>query len=121
MSTDTPDAGEHFNKLGEDYERFTSGTTRLIAHHLAVHSEPIKEDSVILDNASGPGILVEEVISNLPDHVKPQIKAVDLSPALIDVLRHKADQRKCKSPRLSILNSSFSDHVFTSSRKSDIP
>jgi len=83
---------EHFNNVAANYERSTGGATRTVAKHVASLISPIASHSKILDNASGTGIVIEEILHSIKDKdVRDSVAftAVDASPAMIDIIKAK--------------------------------
>jgi ubiquinone/menaquinone biosynthesis C-methylase UbiE len=95
--------GAHFDKIAAEYESSTGNTTRVVAAHVAELLSPIAANSSILDNASGTGIMVERLLAANPD---PQITStldvtcVDASPAMINLLKSKAESWPISSSQL---------------------
>lgn len=88
MSTKT--ALEHFDEAAETYEMLTGGSTRELARYLLDLTPDIYSSSTILDNACGPAVLTDELLSKLPKDVgPPTINAVDGSPRMIDLARKR--------------------------------
>ncbi|KAI9374607.1 S-adenosyl-L-methionine-dependent methyltransferase [Aspergillus egyptiacus] len=82
-------AGAAFDKSSDVYERMTGGCTREVAKFLLTLSPQVDSSSVILDNACGTGIVVEEILSQFPD-AKPTIFAADVAPNMIAKFKDKA-------------------------------
>ena len=84
---------EHFNKIASHYEARTGGATRVIAKHLAVLSSPLGPDAHVLDNASGPGIVIDELLARTDRNPRGRLKitAVDAAPSMIDLIRTKSE------------------------------
>lgn len=61
------DTQSHFNKKATEYERSTGGAIRVTAQYLASLISPIPSDARILDNATGTGVVVEELINSIKD------------------------------------------------------
>lgn len=86
-----------FSSAAESYDKATGGATRHIARQLATISPPLDSNSVILDNACGTGIVIEELqkhLSSISSSVKPQVIAADASAAMIDALQGKLKRAK---------------------------
>jgi ubiquinone/menaquinone biosynthesis C-methylase UbiE len=82
-----------FQAIAIDYERMLGGTTRVIARHIIAQAPPIDASSVVLDNACGNGIVIEEIYATLPPSTHPVIEAADLAPAMVDLLKANSQQR----------------------------
>lgn len=87
-----------FGDFATKYEKGTGGTTRYIAQRLMERSPPFLDGSVILDNACGTGIVVEEVQNTIlsspdtaKDNIKIQVYAADAATQMVDILRAKAN------------------------------
>lgn len=86
-----------FSSTANKYDKATGGATRHIAKVLASISPPFSDDSRILDNACGTGIVLEELQRHLlaiSSSVKPTVIATDASPAMIEALQGKLKQAK---------------------------
>jgi hypothetical protein len=71
---------EHlFLKVAETYEDSVP-FTKDIAQAVIKRMPPITSDSIILDNACGPGIVSGQITKSLPSNTTPQFFAADLSP-----------------------------------------
>ena len=87
------DAQSHFSKKASEYERSTGGATRVTAKYLANLISPVPSDIKILDNATGTGVVVEELLNGIKDddaRDSVSFTAVDAAPGMIDVLKAKA-------------------------------
>jgi len=87
-------AAEHFNSTAAQYERSTGGCTRELARDLLdlPDLENIySPDSLVLDNACGTGIVVEEIIKRCTnDKIPiPTITAVDAAENMVGQARAK--------------------------------
>ena len=81
---------EHFNKVATTYEPPATAQSSPIARSLIAFAPPISQESIVLDNASGPGTITTEILKHTaPDNTPPRIYAADISPAMIEVLRQK--------------------------------
>ena len=78
---------KYFHHLSQTYPRQTGNSTRNLFAQIAHRVAPILSDSIIHDNASGPGTATGVILSNLPPDVHPQIVATDMVPAMIDAFK----------------------------------
>lgn len=93
-STQSIYAQQHFQNVAASYEKNAGGSTRAVAKHLVSLASPITTNSKILDNACGTGIVIDELLASITDEAVKQsliITAVDASPAMIDILKGKAE------------------------------
>jgi ubiquinone/menaquinone biosynthesis C-methylase UbiE len=83
----------HFEKVAQTYEKDGQGLQNAICRTLlSMASElghPVTKSSVVLDNASGPGILTGELLKQCPPDEVPELHAADFSAAMIRVLDAK--------------------------------
>ena len=87
------DTQSHFNKKAAEYERATGGATRVTAQYLASLISLLPSDARILDNATGTGVVVEELINSVKDENARKtmsFTAVDVAPGMMNVLKAKA-------------------------------
>lgn len=87
-------AQDYFQNLAAKYERAAGGSTHVIAKHLASLASPIAANAKILDNASGTGIVIDRLLSSIPEATVREtlrITAVDVSSAMLDVLNAKVE------------------------------
>jgi ubiquinone/menaquinone biosynthesis C-methylase UbiE len=78
-----------FDKFAASYES-SSAPMKHLANHLLVLGPALTQQSVVLDNACGHGIVTGEIL-NLPAARRPAvIHAADFSPKMIEILRDKA-------------------------------
>jgi ubiquinone/menaquinone biosynthesis C-methylase UbiE len=114
------DPSSHFEKVASTYEQ-TSTVMKEIASHLLNLSPPLTPDSVIHDNAAGPGIITGEIL-RLPQYSQgsfPTIYATDYSPAMIRALEARAARDGWPSHvvKAQVMNSmdlsAFADNTFT--------
>lgn len=79
------------------YEKSVGGATRDIAQKLISVSPPFTSSSKILDNATGTGIMLEEIQKHISSTdssstLKLPVVAADVAPAMIDCLNAKLKQ-----------------------------
>lgn len=106
---------DHFNKVAATYEyRDVSRATKVVRDLIAL-APPISQTSIVLDNASGPGIIAAEILKqSISADITPQIYAADISPAMIEMLRQK-NLPRVKSDVMDAQELSYSDNTFTHS------
>jgi ubiquinone/menaquinone biosynthesis C-methylase UbiE len=87
-----------------------------IARDLISLGPPISSTSIVLDNASGPGIITGEILNQTASSAggSPIIYAVDISPAMIEMLRKK-NWPSVKSDVMDAQALSYPDNTFTHS------
>jgi ubiquinone/menaquinone biosynthesis C-methylase UbiE len=107
---------EHFDKVAATYEDSRSSSPMIkIARDLISFASPISSTSIVLDNASGPGIITGEILNQSASADRlPTLYAADISPAMIDVLRKK-NWLSVKSDVMDAQALSYPDHTFTHS------
>ena len=108
---------EHFDKVAATYEdsRISSPMNK-IARDLISFGPLISSTSIVLDNASGPGIITGEILNQIASaaDVTPTIYAADISPAMIEMLRKK-NWPGVKSDVMDAQALSYPDNTFTHS------
>ncbi|CZT51467.1 uncharacterized protein RSE6_12614 [Rhynchosporium secalis] len=78
----------YFNKLSKTYALETGNATLNLFATLVSHLAPITPNSIIHDNASGPGTATSVILANLPHGSEcPKFIATDMVPAMIDAFR----------------------------------
>ena len=101
-------AKEHFTNVAKAYERVGGGATRKIAKHLVALASPIEPNARILDNACGPGVVIDEILASVTDApVKDSLKitAADAAQPMLDQLALNAETKwQLPSNQLEILN-----------------
>jgi ubiquinone/menaquinone biosynthesis C-methylase UbiE len=115
--TEPPRFGaEHFDKVAATYEDSRSSSPMMkIARDLISFASPISSTSIVLDNASGPGIITGEILNRSASaDGAPIIYAADISPAMIDILRKK-NWPSVKSSVMDAQALSYPDNTFTHS------
>jgi len=81
-----------FANFADKYEKGTGGTTRYIARKLILSSPPFTDDSKVLDNATGTGIVIEEIQRSLSGtSIRVPVIAADAAGSMIDCLNAKLD------------------------------
>lgn len=81
-----------FANFANKYEKGTGGTTRYIARKLILMSPPFTDDSKVLDNATGTGIVIEEIQRTLSGgRTQVPVIAADAAQPMIDNLNAKVD------------------------------
>ncbi len=114
------DISSHFEKVASTYEH-TSTVMKEIAGELLNLSPTLTSDSVVLDNAAGPGIVTGEILQ-LPQFKEgnhPIIHATDISPAMIRALEARAVRESWPKDAVkgqvmdSMDLSPFPDNMFT--------
>jgi len=114
------DPSSHFEKVASTYED-TSTAMNEMASHLLTLSPPLTPNSVIHDNAAGPGIITGGIL-RLPQFSQgsfPTIHATDYSPAMIRALEARAvrDGWPNSVVKAQVMNSmdlsTFADNTFT--------
>ena len=61
---------------------------KIARDHIA-YGPPISSTSIILDNASGPGIILGEILAQSASIGTPKLYAMDISPVMIEMLQKK--------------------------------
>jgi ubiquinone/menaquinone biosynthesis C-methylase UbiE len=107
---------KHFDKVAATYEpRGASSKISKTAGELIAFAPPISQSSIVLDNASGPGIITGEILRQSESAgAAPQIYAADISPAMIETLRQK-NWTGVKSDVMDAQELSYADDFFTHS------
>jgi ubiquinone/menaquinone biosynthesis C-methylase UbiE len=80
---------QFFDNFAPSYES-SSATMKDIARHLLTLCPSLTPQSVVLDNACGPGIVTGEILSLPAARLPAALHAADFSPKMIDMLRAKA-------------------------------
>lgn len=115
----------HFEKVAASYEE-TSAAMKDTARQLLSLGPPLTAESVVLDNASGPGIVTGEIL-RLPQFAAarddvtllPRIHATDYMPAMISALKARAQREGwpedvVKADVMDSMDlSKFPDNIFT--------
>ncbi|KAH7116102.1 S-adenosyl-L-methionine-dependent methyltransferase [Dendryphion nanum] len=109
-----------FNSIAAGYEVGTGGCTYDTARHIFSLC-PITKDSIILDNACGPGIVAHYLLSAaaFSSQPAPTLHCTDFSPAMIQVARDTfAQLPNAASVSFDVMSGedlSFPDNTFTHS------
>lgn len=87
---------DDWSNFADKYEKSIGITTRYVAKRLLKESPPFSNDSVVLDNACGTGIVTEEVQVTLRSQANVTIKvyAADAAPQMVRVLESKVEKAK---------------------------
>lgn len=102
---------EHFNKVASTYE--TSSPMSKTVRDLISLMPPISSTSIVLDNASGPGIVTQKIIQqSISASTAPTIFAADISPAMIELLKQK-NFPTVKADVMDAQELSYHDNTFT--------
>ncbi|KIW51731.1 hypothetical protein PV05_10420 [Exophiala xenobiotica] len=126
-----PEAGKHryFTELAPKYSQFTGNTTRDLFNEVLDHRNglSISSDSVVHDNAAGPGTAAEALITWCHKHnsaATPKIVVTDYVPAMIEACeairatKHQ-DDALWQSVALAVTDSAdlkdYGDNYFTHS------
>ncbi|SPO02016.1 uncharacterized protein DNG_04689 [Cephalotrichum gorgonifer] len=125
MSTSTPavsappkTALDHFDAVAADYDSSTGGCTREVAEKVISDLLPgINSDSVILDNASGTGIVIDVLLKQLSGGaVKPAIHGVDGAPKMVEIAASRVSgQDNVKTAVMPGESLDFAEETFTHS------
>ena len=74
----------YFNKFSQVYPRQSGHSTENLFASITDHLAPISADSVIHDNAAGPGTATSVILKTLEPEEYPTIIATDMVPAMIE-------------------------------------
>lgn len=119
-STNQTFGAEHFDKVASTYEQKTEKSDPMadIASTIVKLAPAITATSIILDNASGPGVIAGAILKlhDTPS-TQPKIYAADISPGMIAELQKKnwsgVDAAVMDAQNLTYLDDKFS-HTFMS-------
>lgn len=103
-----------FEKMAENYED-SIPIMKDIARSVIKRTPPITSDSIILDNACGPGIVTGQIINGLNSSTAPQFFAADFSPAMVKQLRKHDWAAKVQSEVMDAQELTYADDKFTHS------
>ncbi len=106
------DMEKFFSKQAETYENAASAMHDIARDSIAL-APPITSDSVILDNACGPGIVTGEIMKQSIPGGTPEFYAADYSEAMIKVLRRHDWASKVQASAMDARELKFSDNKFT--------
>ncbi|KAL9619839.1 MAG: hypothetical protein Q9160_005579 [Pyrenula sp. 1 TL-2023] len=109
---------EYFNTLASTYARSTGNSTyKLLSTYLSQTNPPIVDiNSIINDNACGPGTATSAIIAYLRGQEPARIEATDSNPAMVDAAKALIAGRGWKNVRASNEDShglGFEDGTFT--------
>ncbi|KAK4998150.1 hypothetical protein LTR66_002563 [Elasticomyces elasticus] len=111
-----------FDKNAQAYEITTKSITRSVARHLLTRTPPITSDSIIHDNACGPGIVTDEIlklyeVQSPPGAPAPRIEATDYAKGMIDIVNSFVVMKGWTSVRATVMDgqdlSEFHDGEFS--------
>ena len=108
------DSEHFFQKVAETYEDSVP-IMKVIARNVIKRTPPITSDSVILDNACGPGIVTGQIIKESNSNPTPQFFAADLSPAMLEQLRKHDWASKVQAEVMDAQDLKYPDDKFTHS------
>ncbi len=74
----------YFNKFSQIYARQSGNSTLNLFSSITSHLAPISAQSVLHDNASGPGTATSVILRDLSEDAYPKVIATDMVPAMID-------------------------------------
>lgn len=116
QSTGIQSFQEYFRKMSTNYYKQTGGSTQKLLELLLPELDLIIADSVIHDNAAGPIVAAEAVMKHTQS--KPTIHATDLSQAMVDAGKGRADNKGWANVKGDVMNSlklNFADKMFSHS------
>ena len=108
------DMDNFFQKVAETYEDAIP-IMKDIARSVIQRVPPITSDSIILDNACGPGIVSGEIIKQSKPDSTPELFAADYSPAMLEQLRKHDWAAKIHSELMDAQDLKYPDEKFTHS------
>ncbi|KAK3063543.1 hypothetical protein LTS18_014689 [Coniosporium uncinatum] len=102
------------------YEKASAGVTRHVSKHLLSLLPPFTSDSVVHDNACGPGICTMDILEATAKSSSPppRIYATDYSEAMIKGAQDYIDKNKLSNVTAQVMDGSeltFEDDMFTHS------
>ncbi|KAH8834066.1 S-adenosyl-L-methionine-dependent methyltransferase [Flagelloscypha sp. PMI_526] len=109
MTAPADNLPKFFANLAQQYPRQTSNTTRSLFAQILNEIDPVNDDSVIHDNASGPAIATSELMP-LARSTSAKILATDFVPAMVDATNNTVEAHVMNS-----LDLKFPDNHFTHS------
>jgi ubiquinone/menaquinone biosynthesis C-methylase UbiE len=113
----------YFDKVAAKYEG-EAAALKAIASHLLTICPPLTAESVVLDNACGPGIVTGEILKLPAAQIPSALHAADFSPNMIEALRAKssrdgADGQRWKAVQAQVMDAQnlggYADDTFTHS------
>ncbi|KAK0109517.1 hypothetical protein ONS95_002206 [Cadophora gregata] len=109
----------YFTKLSQVYPRQSGNSTANLFASITDQLAPISANSIIHDNASGPGTATGVILKNLKPEEYPTIIATDMVPAMIEAFNSDLAKPKETSKLTGIVMKSeildFPDNHFTHS------
>lgn len=108
------DVGDFFQKMAETYED-SIPIMKDIAQTVIKRTPPITSNSIVLDNACGPGIVTGQIMKQLPSNTSPHFFAADFSPAMLEQLRKHDWASKVQSEVMDAQELKYPDENFTHS------
>jgi len=122
MATKLEEMNEQFNKSAAYYEKAFSSGTRPIAVDALALMPAVTSNSVVHDNACGPGVVTFLVADKAKAErldPMPEIHATDLAEGMIKVTEAGIQKRELKTVKAEVMNSQdlspFKDNMFTHS------
>lgn len=110
-----------FNSIATGYEVGTGGCTYDIARHIFQDICPTTPNSIVLDNACGPGIVSHYLLTSaaLDSQDPPKLYLADFSPAMVQIARDTfASIPNATGATLDVMNGealTYPDDLFTHS------
>lgn len=87
---------EAFSAIADDYERWTAHAADDIFDYMLKNGPPITNESLLIDNACGPGTLLEPLQKHLfstdAQGTKVKVICTDASPRMVDIVKQKIDE-----------------------------
>jgi ubiquinone/menaquinone biosynthesis C-methylase UbiE len=114
MKPGSADMEEFFSNVAESYED-SAPFMKDVARNVVKRMPPITSDSVILDNACGPGIVTGEIIKQCRSDTTPEFFAADYSSAMIEQLGKHDWASKVQSEVMDAQDLKYPDDTFTHS------
>src|SRR5256885_11691603 len=105
---------QFFEKVAETYED-SFPFMKDVARNVIQRTPPLTSESVILDNACGPGIITGEIIKHTQPNTTPEFFAADYSSAMIEQLRKHDWASKVNAEVLDAQDLKLPDDKFTHS------
>jgi ubiquinone/menaquinone biosynthesis C-methylase UbiE len=110
-----------FNGFAQNYIKMSGGVTRTIGLHALSVMPPITSESVVHDNACGPGILTLDILAAAASAgtEPPTIHATDFADGMVNALQSTIDSEGLKTVTARVMDGSdlspFADEMFTHS------
>ncbi|KAH8655055.1 S-adenosyl-L-methionine-dependent methyltransferase [Tricladium varicosporioides] len=111
----------HFTRAATTYEKQSAGVTRRISQQLLALLPPITKESIVHDNACGPGIVSLDIFAGeeKPEAGTPTIFATDFNAAMVKEFQRIVDEKSLKGVQVQVMDgsdlSAFEDGKFTHS------